>query len=198
MDVFLPGSWWWWFHLRKWESTTLHWSTEFEPSILEVSTCFQAPILQWSSGMSFEESAKPFLREESSGFFCNFRMTLAHPDICIEYISLSLLVEPFNLSLAQNPWPQHHDSFTASSGKCGLDNGSAGSGTLGLAETAEAAVHFDCGDSPGVFDLLGWRDGHQMLCGQPAWPEAGIRSKDGWHVMQRSWRNEPLLIDHRH
>ena len=69
----------------------------FKPSILEVSTCFQAPILQWSSGMSFEESAKPFLREESSGFFCNFRMTLAHPDICIQYISLSLLVEPFKL-----------------------------------------------------------------------------------------------------
>ena len=63
--------------------------------------------------------------------------------------------------MAQNPWPQHHDSFTAGCGKCGLDNGSTGSGTLGLAETAEAAVQFNCGDSPGVFSAFG-------LKGQPS------------------------------
>ena len=143
----------------------------FKPSILEVSTCFQAPILQWSSGMSFEESAKPFLREESSGFFATSGWHL-HTLIFVYNIFLCLSSwSP--LSLAQNPWPQHHDSFTASSGQCGLDNGSAGSGTLGLAEMAEAAVQFHCGDSPGVFVLLGWRDSHKIL-----WPTSMARSRN--------------------
>ena len=31
----------------------------FKPSVLEVSTCFQPPLLQWSSRVSWEESAKP-------------------------------------------------------------------------------------------------------------------------------------------
>lgn len=30
-----------------------------------------------------------------------------------------------------------------------------------------------------------WAEGTAISCGQPAWP-AGIGSKDGWHVMQRS------------
>jgi len=35
--------------------------------------------------------------------------------------------------------------------------------------------------------LCFWAEGTAIRCGgQPAWPEAGIRSKDGWHVMQRS------------